>query len=307
MASDIRWYVAQAPYMTEKTRENVQNMGYETFVPILKPSDKDKGVTEAKRKTTKLLTFNYVFIRGEQRQIEESLRNIPRIFLLYSRPGVAPGKSYGSFERKPMVVSDKEMEMFMRTVSLYKNGGAPVVNVNEKDLQAGDVVRITGGLFAGVEGVLKTEKGKEGGKVVVSISHLLSVTTVNIEPQYIQVIKFGSENKHIYRKFDTILSKAKLLMQKRIAGSEVTDDERSDMQQFINNYSLLQTDTLNMDAKLKVLTMMAFAILGIYDHANEYYRLLQYEILPKVKSVRAKTLIEEQMQAYQAIIQNVPV
>ena len=163
MADNIRWFVAQAPYMTESIRENVQNSGYETFVPILKATDDDENKA-VKRKTSKMLTFNYVFIRGEKRQIEDSLRNISRIHLLYHRPGVAPGKSYGNYERKPMVVTDREMEMFRRTVSLYQNGGAPMVDVDERELQSGDLVRITGGLFAGVEGILKTKKGKEGAR-----------------------------------------------------------------------------------------------------------------------------------------------
>jgi transcription antitermination factor NusG len=305
MADNIRWFVAQAPYMTESIRENVQNLGYETFVPILKATDDDENKA-VKRKTSKMLTFNYVFIRGERRQIEDSLRNISRIHLLYHRPGVAPGKSYGNYERKPMVVTDREMEMFRRTVSLYQNGGAPMVDVDERELQSGDLVRITGGLFAGVEGILKTKKGKEGGKVIVSISHLVSVSTVNIEPQYIQVIKFSSENKHIYRKLDTMLAKAKLLMAKRANGEELTETEQLDMQQFINNYSMAETETQNMDAKLKTLTFMAYVVLGIYDYANNAYRQLVNDVLPRMKSVRIKSLIEEQMQLYQKIIRNAP-
>lgn len=285
MINEEKWYVAQAPYMTESIRSQVEALEYETFLPVLK---------------NKLLTFNYIFIRGERRKIENSLKGILRVHLLYKRPGVAPGKSYGNYERKPMTIGDNEMEMFIRTVSLYKEG-APIVDVKDLDLQKGDTVRITGGAFAGVEGTLITQKGKEGGKVVVSISHLVAVTTVDIEPQYIQVLKFGAENKHIYRKVDTVLPKAKQMMEKRRKGMEITSDERAEMQRFINNYSMAETETLNMCAKLKTLTFMAYVILGIDDYAAKAYRQLKEEILPKIKSERVKALIEEQMQAYQDI------
>lgn len=282
---DIRWYVAQAPYMTESIKNQVEALEFETFLPVLK---------------NKLLTFNYIFIRGERRKIENSLKGILRVHLLYKRPGVAPGKSYGNYERKPMAIGDAEMEMFIRTVSLYREG-APIVDVRDLDLQKGDTVRITGGAFVGVEGTLITQKGKEGGKVVVSISHLVAVTTVDIEPQYIQVLKFGAENKHIYRKVDSVLPKAKQMMEKRRKGIEVTSDERAEMQCFINNYSMAETETQNMCAKLKTLTFMAYVILGIDDYAAKAYRQLKEEILPKIKSERVKALIEEQMQAYKDI------
>ena len=208
---EYKWYVAQAPFMTERIKEKVRELSFETFVPTLKTTYEGKvNGKSVVRTANKLLTFNYVFVRGEQRAIEEELKGITRLHLIYKRPGVSKGKSYGNFIRTPMVITDREMDMFIKTVSLYQNG-APIVDISERELQKGDVVRVTGGPFAGVEGVLVTQKGKEGGKVVVNISHLVSVTTVDIEPQYIQVVKFSNENKHIYRKMDAFQPKVKEL------------------------------------------------------------------------------------------------
>ena len=103
-----------------------------------------------------------------------------------------------------------------------------------------------------------------------------------------------------------MLAKAKLLMEKRANDEELTETEQLDMQQFINNYSMAETETQNMDAKLKTLTFMAYVVLGIYDYANNAYRQLVNDVLPRMKSVRIKSLIEEQMQLYQKIIRNAP-
>lgn len=299
---EYKWYVAQAPFMTERIKEKVRELSFETFVPTLKTTYEGKvNGKSVVRTANKLLTFNYVFIRGEQRAIEEELKGITRLHLIYKRPGVSKGKSYGSFIRTPMVITDREMDMFIKTVSLYQNG-APIVDISERELQKGDVVRVTGGPFAGVEGVLVTQKGKEGGKVVVNISHLVSVTTVDIEPQYIQVVKFSNENKHIYRKMDAFLPKVKAMIGKRSGGICLAEEERVELQKFLNSYAEAETGTLNSAAKLKTLVFMAYIALGMDDYAARCYRLLREEILPKIKGGRVKVLIEEQLQMYQELL-----
>lgn len=299
---EYKWYVAQAPFMTERIKEKVRELSFETFVPTLKTTYEGKvNGKSVVRTANKLLTFNYVFVRGEQRAIEEELKGITRLHLIYKRPGVSKGKSYGNFIRTPMVITDREMDMFIKTVSLYQNG-APIVDISERELQKGDVVRVTGGPFAGVEGVLVTQKGKEGGKVVVNISHLVSVTTVDIEPQYIQVVKFSNENKHIYRKMDAFLPKVKAMIGKRSGGIRLEEEERVELQKFLNSYAEAETGTLNSAAKLKTLVFMAYIALGMDDYAARCYRLLREEILPKIKGERVKVLIEEQLQMYQELL-----
>lgn len=299
---EYKWYVAQAPFMTERIKEKVRELSFETFVPTLKTTYEGKvNGKSVVRTANKLLTFNYVFVRGEQRAIEEELKGITRLHLIYKRPGVSKGKSYGNFIRTPMVITDREMDMFIKTVSLYQNG-APIVDISERELQKGDVVRVTGGPFAGVEGVLVTQKGKEGGKVVVNISHLVSVTTVDIEPQYIQVVKFSNENKHIYRKMDAFLPKVKAMIGKRSGGICLAEEERVELQKFLNSYAEAETGTLNSAAKLKTLVFMAYIALGMDDYAARCYRLLREEILPKIKGERVKVLIEEQLKMYQELL-----
>lgn len=288
--------------MTERIKEKVRELSFETFVPTLKTTYEGKvNGKSVVRTANKLLTFNYVFVRGEQRAIEEELKGITRLHLIYKRPGVSKGKSFGNFIRTPMVITDREMDMFIKTVSLYQNG-APIVDISERELQKGDVVRVTGGPFAGVEGVLVTQKGKEGGKVVVNISHLVSVTTVDIEPQYIQVVKFSNENKHIYRKMDAFLPKVKAMIGKRSGGICLAEEERVELQKFLNSYAEAETGTLNSAAKLKTLVFMAYIALGMDDYAARCYRLLREEILPKIKGERVKVLIEEQLQMYQELL-----
>ena len=295
MTDEIKWYVAQAAFMTEEIKNRVEELEFQTFVPTL--VTKHDG--EPRRRTTsRLLTFNYVFIRGERRKIEENIKHITRLHLLYHRPGVAPGKSYGNFERKPMVVSNREMEMFIRVVSLYKNG-APMEDIKDAKLKKGDEVRIIGGPFAGVEGVLVTTKGKKGGKVVVSLSNLVAVSTLDVEPENLQVIRFASDNKHLYRMMDTFLPWAEGVWRKRLDGEVITDDERDKMERFVNSYSNTEADTNNTAAKLQTLLFMAYVVLGLHEYASKAYSRLNTEVLPLLKSERFRTLVIRPLEDYQ--------
>ena len=301
MINEEKWYVAQAAFMTVSIREEVEKLPFKTFVPVLVSSpDKKKGTATATRQTGKLLTFNYVFIRGKRTEVEEALRYINRIHLLYSRPGVAQGKSYGNFERKPLSVGDAEMEMFIRTVSLYQNG-APITDFDTHDIEKGDYVRVIGGTFKGVEGVLETHKGKVGGKVVVSISHLVSVKTLDIEPEYIQVIRFSSENKHIYRKMDNFLPKVSQAVDMRLSGVELDENMSRELRSFINLYSVAETETQNTTVKLRTLIFLSYVALGIDDYANEIYHELKKNYLPRLKSERVKTLVCDALGKYEKI------
>ena len=58
--------------MTERIKEKVRELSFETFVPTLKTTYEGKvNGKSVVRTANKLLTFNYVFVRGEQRAIEE--------------------------------------------------------------------------------------------------------------------------------------------------------------------------------------------------------------------------------------------
>lgn len=293
-AEDRKWFVAQAPFMTEGIREQVAALKEETFIPILKVNN-DKGITS--KRNTKLLTFNYVFIRGNKKDIEEKLKKITRIHLLYHRPGVAPGKSYGNYERKPMVVNDREMVMFMKIVSLYQNG-TPVADIQERELQKGDKVRIIDGPFKGIEGTLITSKGKKGGKVIVSLSKIVNVSTLDIEPQYIQVIQFADEKKHLYKMLDSFVIKAEHAWNKKLDGEELNEEEKNQMEIFLNNYDL-QIESKNIEAKFQTLRFIAYAVLGIESQAAEMYRYLCESIMPKLSGARIKTFVNEHLRQYE--------
>ncbi len=292
----LQWYVAQAPFMTDAIKEQIEGLDQETFIPLLKAGESSEG----KKNKSRMLTFNYVFIRGERHRIEDDIRFIPRLHLLYHRPGVALGKSYGNYERKPMTVPDREMNMFRRLVSLYQNG-APIADVEQPEIQQGDEVRIIDGPFKGIEGHLVTTKGKKGGKVVVSVSNLVAVTTLDIKPEYLQVINFSGNGKHHYRIMDKFQPLIEAAWNKQLNAISLTTEERATLERFVNSYSDVTGNTINTESRHKTLIFMALAALGLHDLALKHYRHLEKELITKLKSEKVKQFVEQHLAQYHNI------
>ena len=83
------------------------------------------------------------------------------------------------------VVPDRQMSSFIAVAGAYDE---QVVYLDSQvvSLREGDRVRITGGVFAGVEGVFLRVKGDR--RVVVSIEGVMAVATAFVHPSLIERI-----------------------------------------------------------------------------------------------------------------------
>ena len=87
--------------------------------------------------------------------------------------------------REPLVVPDKQMYSFIAVAGAYDEQ-VVFLDSNVVSLRKGDRVRITGGIFAGVEGVFIRIKGDR--RVVVSIEGVMAVATAFIHPSLIEKV-----------------------------------------------------------------------------------------------------------------------
>jgi transcription antitermination factor NusG len=88
-------------------------------------------------------------------------------------------------DKKIIVVPEHQMLNFIAVAGNEKEQVIYLSN-DEVKLKKGAKVRITGGAFEGVEGVLLKIKGDK--RLVVSIPNLFSVATAFIPSQYVQEI-----------------------------------------------------------------------------------------------------------------------
>ena len=172
------WYVLRVTYQRElPTREALTRLGIETFVPerIVRRRDR-RGRFFTVREAA---LHNYNFVRTTKRGIGE-LKNFPLPML----PHVM---HVGEGLKRPMIVPEAQMRHFMAVAGSLQPQ-VLYLSPSELDLAKGDRVRITGGLFAGVEGILLRIRQARERRVIVSIEGVAAVATTSVPASQIEKI-----------------------------------------------------------------------------------------------------------------------
>ena len=135
------------------------------------------------KKVRKLVPLipSLVFVRGTKSDIQ-------RLKLRYQFFQYI-GSAFGGEKFRPLTVPDNQMADFMKVAGEYESG-VQYVSPDEVALTKGTRVRVIGGVFDGVEGVMLYDKTKTGAKVVVSLPESLgSISTAEISPDLLEVIE----------------------------------------------------------------------------------------------------------------------
>ena len=121
-----------------------------------------------------------VFVRGTKTDIQRLKQR--HQFFQYM------GSSFGKERFKPLIVPDKQMADFIKVAGEHE-ADVQYMSPLEVALIKGARVRIIGGVFDGVEGVLLYDKAKNNGRVVVSLPESLgSISTAEIAPDLLETI-----------------------------------------------------------------------------------------------------------------------
>lgn len=284
------WHVLHASTCSvPRIKAALQDSGFTFFYPtnfVLVGKEHEK-----KKNVERPVVLNLVFLYGVASELERFCELHPYLSLTRAH------KTLFDVDRKGLylVVPDREMEMFQRTVGAYERD-VPFINPKEVDLEEGDRVRILDGLFAGVEGTLITQRGKDGGRVLVRISDLVAVPTLEIEPEYIEVLSFAPSNLHAYKKFDAFEKRLDTAVEEVRKHHRITDEQQSAMVVFIRRFTNLQTITRNMKVKHNVFLMMAHKLL-LHTQEYEHYRHLVEEMYGDLKSKASIALVKKYLDA----------
>lgn len=92
-------------------------------------------------------------------------------------------------DRRPSVVSDREMEVFRFVVSAGREG-LELLGDDKPEYHQGDRVVVTGGPFKGAEGHIK--RIKKDRRLVVTISGVVAVATTYIHPSLLRKVETGA-------------------------------------------------------------------------------------------------------------------
>lgn len=171
----LLWYPIRVTYSRElKVKEYLDEEHIENFIPLCYSE-----VTKGEKKERKLVPVihNLLFIRSTRTKIDE-LKND---FLLSSQIRYI----MDPMKREPIVIPDKQMTDFI-AVAGSCDEQVLYLAPTEVALKKGDLVRITGGIWAGVEG--RFVRIKRGFHVVVSIEGIMAVATAMLHPSLVEKV-----------------------------------------------------------------------------------------------------------------------
>jgi len=286
--SKEHWYILRLPKSNVKASKELEQEAVrraEANLPPLRyfaPVFVELAEKDGKAKVLhKPLCLNYVFIRSELAELLAFRQTHPDYNLIRRfKNDSSAGYLY---------VRDYEMRMFMIMARVYKDI-IPCCAPDKQILNKGDRVKIIGGSFAGVEGVLLTQKGKDGGRVVVNVCNQLAVPTLSIRPEYIKVISFASDNKHIYKKLDSYYPRIRRAMRDYLGGVGLDDTDYKNVSAFLLRLGGLDIPSSKIKGKYFAFMLMSHTVLE-HEEDRLYFAVKCREILPEITNETTRAFI----------------
>ena len=161
-SADLNWYPLRITYSRELALKNyLDSKQIENFIPM-----RYEYIVRNECKIRKLVPaiHNLVFVRSTRKQLEE---------IKEAKVAILPIRYIMDCEtQQPITIPDVQMRSFIDPTTI--------------NLKRGQRVRITGGVFEGVEG--EFVRIKDDRRVVVVIQGLMAVATAFIHPSLIEQI-----------------------------------------------------------------------------------------------------------------------
>ena len=215
-----------------KVRDDARQYGLEAFVPLTYEVKSHRG---QKHRILVPAISRMLFVKGTLDEVKDYIQHAH--YVVFIR------KSTFSNKEDYLTVSTKAMEDFIAVTENHEEH-VTYYRPEEISLQAGDKIRIKGGLYDGREGVIMHIKGKRNKHLVVQIPGIL-IAAIEMQPEMIEL----AEKPRISR-----ITRNKTLTELREKPSKDVDKDKK----------------LLMEMAQRLL----FEIPDKYQQENEYYLLL---------------------------------
>ncbi len=167
------WYVLQTSFHRElQIQLQLNRMRIRSFIPMHYEETTESGRRRIRRKPA---VHNLIFVR------------ISPVWLQKIKTAkLIPAKCmYDKTTQMPLIVPDKQMDDFI-ALTEGKFEDVLLIDPSTEELERGDMVRITSGMFAGIEGEYIRYRSKN--RVVVRIEGFAAVATAEVPEAYIEKI-----------------------------------------------------------------------------------------------------------------------
>ena len=175
--NEIRWYAVGCTSSKKelKVRDDIRNYGLEAFVPL---KYHIKTIKQQKHRALVPAIPGLMFAKGTLDELKEYVEDHAN-FPVYLR------KSTFSNKEDYLTVRTKEMEEFIAVTEDHE-ANITYFRPEEINLQAGDRIRVKGGIYDGKEGIVMRIKGKRNKHLVVQIPGML-VAAIEMAPELVEM------------------------------------------------------------------------------------------------------------------------
>ena len=179
----IRWYPMRIFHSSVKRQNGLNELLVQedsierTYVP--------QSLVDPEKKTYISLLVNYIFLHTSLKSLKKIKADKIRYENLRFVMNTGCDEHYNSTS-SIAYVPNKQMEDFIRVVESGNEHVLMIENLNFA-FKPGQKVRITQGVFAGVEGILKSIKKHIA--VVIPIKNIMAVAITNVPKKYLQRIE----------------------------------------------------------------------------------------------------------------------
>jgi transcription antitermination factor NusG len=179
--TDTFWYVLFAANgKAVKIKPCLEEASIEYFFPVYYKDRKIKGSERHERISVPLLG-NLIFAKSSKNILDPVLKEVKL------KLAISSDLYYRDFsDKRIIIIPENQMRNFIAVAGNTKEQIMYLSN-DEVNIRQGTKVRITGGVFTGIEGIFMRIKGDK--RLVVSIPNLFSVATAYIPSCYVQAIE----------------------------------------------------------------------------------------------------------------------
>lgn len=264
MTSDCRqWYVLNyipssgtRAAAVERTVEkfNVENnSNIEVFAPTFVEMKQLPGGTV--RLVERPLLFHYVFALATADEAK-ALCNLVAGFSFVIDSNAR--------EHRYATVSGAGMEAFRMIARVYGNT-LPCFPVDAAELDEGDLVEIVSGPFAGITGTFLSRKGASTGNILIRVANSIASVVCDIKTEYVRILRFGRHSGQLYDRLDAftvpLLTAARMFWAKKTLPHNLL----TRISIFCSRFGVVRADSPKIDAKLQLLLLASYRILGDQD------------------------------------------
>ncbi len=253
-SKDRHWYVLYHISRKEKPNDLIENFNreghnLELFAPIIRPAHIVNGKV---RYVEKLLTFYYIFVKGEFEDIKElCVRRNNELSLMLDR----------SSTNRYATISDGDMENFKLIARAHANV-IPFFNIDDIELNEGDLVEVVGGQYNGLRGTFIPKNRSNKGNLVISATADMGAILWDIDAKIVRILEFARNTRRQYDFIDAFIPKLLSILRKYHANIPLADKEKSQLNIFNLRMGIVSLNNHKAEAKLLGVLMCVQTILA---------------------------------------------